>query len=185
MYLAELWRYPIKSMAASAWGNPLGTMSEDEFLRICLSPGKAGEIVVIGNHVLKGYLNGAGDEETKFRVGDVVWHRTGDCGYFDDRGRIWLLGRASAIITDERGILYPFAVECAARKVKGIHRAALLGRNGERILLIQLSPNANVDHEALRKMLSWAHLDLIRFVLAIPMARRHNAKVDYGRLVEM
>ena len=53
---------------------------------------KAGEIVVSGGHLLKGYLHGVGDEETKFRVNGTTWHRTGDSGYFDDRGRLWLPG---------------------------------------------------------------------------------------------
>ncbi|MFO1448420.1 MAG: AMP-binding protein [Opitutaceae bacterium] len=45
-----------------------------------------GEIVVAGDHVLKGYLGGHGDAETKFKVGDETWHRTGDAGSLDAAG---------------------------------------------------------------------------------------------------
>lgn len=52
--------------------------------------GEIGEIVVTGQHVLKGYLDGRGDDETKFRVEEEIWHRTGDSGYLDEQGRLWL-----------------------------------------------------------------------------------------------
>ena len=60
-----------------------------------------GEIVVSGAHVGAGYVGGVGDAETKFRVGEVIWHRTGDAGYLDAHGRLWLLGRCSARIADD------------------------------------------------------------------------------------
>ena len=74
------------------WGEPLPAMNAREFADIALSPGRDGEIVVSGRHVLAGYLNGVGDEETKFRVEGKVWHRTCDAGYLDASGRLWLLG---------------------------------------------------------------------------------------------
>jgi acyl-CoA synthetase (AMP-forming)/AMP-acid ligase II len=164
------------------WGTPLGVLAEDAFVALSLPAGDAGEIVVTGGHVLKGYLNGVGDEETKFRVDDTVWHRTGDCGYFDDKGRLWLMGRAAAVIDDWRGPLYPFAVECAARQIIGVKRAALLGINGKRILFVEQSGRAGVDLEQVRQTLVWAAIDEIRLLPRIPLDGRHNAKVDYGKL---
>jgi acyl-CoA synthetase (AMP-forming)/AMP-acid ligase II len=164
------------------WGTPLGSMDEDEFAATCLPAGEAGEIVVSGGHVLTGYLNGRGDEETKFRVGKHRWHRTGDSGYFDGKGRLWLMGRSSAVINDGRGELYPFAVECAARQLPGVARAALVGRRGRRILYVQPAKGGEADPAAVSKALSWAHLDDVRLLAEIPLDRRHNAKVDYQRL---
>ena len=46
-----------------------------------------------------------GDEETKITVGEHVWHRTGDAGYLDAQGRLWLLGRCSAKANDNDGVL--------------------------------------------------------------------------------
>ena len=89
--------------------------------------------------MLTGYLHGTGDSETKMRVGDRVWHRTGDAGYLDDRGRL-LMGRCSARIDDAHGTLYPFAVEAAAQAVDGIARAALIARDGARLLAIEFEP---------------------------------------------
>ncbi|OGW39741.1 MAG: AMP-dependent synthetase [Nitrospirae bacterium GWC2_56_14] len=170
---------------AHCWGTPLGSLSESGFSGMCLPTDTAGEIVVTGGHVLKGYLHGTGDEETKFRVNETVWHRTGDSGYFDDAGRLWLLGRSAAVINDERGHLYPFAVECAARQFSGISRAALVNRQGQRILFVQSEKGAHIDTTAVRNALAWARLDTVRELDEIPLDKRHNAKIDYGRLARI
>jgi len=170
---------------SASWGVPLGALSGEGFGRLCLPAGKAGEIVVTGGHVLKGYLHGAGDEETKFRVAGEIWHRTGDCGYFDDLGRIWLLGRAAAVINDARGELHPFAVECAARRIGAVRRSALLGSGGRRILFVERQKGATLDFAAVLRALAWAQLDEVRELGEIPVDKRHNAKVDYGRLAEL
>jgi olefin beta-lactone synthetase len=167
------------------WGTSLGALDEDEFSAMCLPTGKSGEIVVNGRHVLKGYLNGIGDEETKFRVNDKVWHRTGDSGYFDESRRLWLLGRISAVIHDDRGELYPFAVECAIRQFPLVARAAVVGRQGKRILFVQSKKGAHIDTESIRGSVSWARLDEVRLLDTIPLDRRHNAKVDYGSLAKI
>lgn len=165
------------------WGEPLPAMKAPEFAEFALPPERAGEIVVCGSHVLAGYLNGIGDEETKFRVEDEIWHRTGDIGYLDATGRLWLLGRAGAVIRDERGTIYPLAAECAASQLAWIEQSALARHNGERLLAVQLGPRAPADAaRRVRKTLSWAQLDRVVRVPRIPVDRRHNAKVDYPAL---
>jgi acyl-CoA synthetase (AMP-forming)/AMP-acid ligase II len=149
-----------------------------------LPSGTRGEIIVSGGHVVPGYLHGRGDAETKIHVGGTVWHRTGDAGYLDDLGRLWLLGRASAAISDLRGELHPFAVECAARLIILRRRTALVSHRGERILLVAgaLEPP---EREALGNGLHWAQLDRIIDRVAIPLDKRHNSKVDYRALGAM
>ena len=168
---------------ANRWGQPLPAMKAPEFADLALPSGRPGEIVVSGRHVLSGYLDGMGDEETKFQVEEEVWHRTGDAGYLDATGRLWLLGRAGAVIRDNRGTIYPFAVECAASQLAWIERSALAGRKRERLLAVQVGPRAPVSAEALAKdCLSWAKLDRVVRVPRIPVDPRHNAKVDYPAL---
>jgi len=162
------------------WGTPIARLDLAEFNAMCLPIDEVGEIVVSGEHVLPGYLYGAGDSETKFDVGAARWHRTGDLGRFDRSGRLWLLGRAAAKIHDARGILYPFAVECAAQQISGVSRAALMQVGGRRVLAVE-SSRAGAQDELLRN-LAWAELDEIRVLRSIPMDKRHNAKVDYGAL---
>lgn len=147
-----------------------------------LPQAEEGELLVSGGHVLPGYLDGVGNEETKWRDpgSGQVWHRTGDAATLDDQGRLWLLGRAGKHVTDEHGKLYPFAVEAAAMSHSSVARAALLP--GKRILFVQWAAEPD---ESLSETLAWAHLEEIRNVKEIPLDRRHNAKVDYVRLGKM
>lgn len=155
----------------------------DELLRgvIPAAPGARGEIVVSGRHVVPGYLHGRGETETKIHLDGVVWHRTGDAGYFDDRGRLWLLGRSMATISDDRGELHPFAVECAARLILPGRRTVLAAHNGARILLVSGRLESR-QWSAIEEGLGWASLDRVIDDVAIPLDRRHNAKVDYAAL---
>jgi acyl-CoA synthetase (AMP-forming)/AMP-acid ligase II len=166
------------------WGTRLGPYgSAAAFDAESQAIGKPGEIVVAGPHVLEGYLDGAGDEETKIRVGDRVWHRTGDAGHFDADGRIWLLGRCSARLSDRRGTLYPFTVEAAASDVTGIRRSAFVMHRDQRTLVVELEPDAaDVPRSRLLDRFEWAHLDDIVVVDRIPVDKRHNGKVDYPAL---
>ncbi|HEX4948836.1 MAG TPA: AMP-binding protein [Blastocatellia bacterium] len=164
------------------WGTPITELTQAEFDAACLDVNEPGEIVVTGDHVLSGYLHGQGDEETKFRVGGKVWHRTGDAGYLDTQGRLWLLGRCAAQIADARGTLYPFAVECAASHHPNVQRAALVQWQGRRVLTVELQ---TPDLDGLCEDLAWAGIDEIRVLKNIPVDKRHNAKVDYPALLKL
>jgi acyl-CoA synthetase (AMP-forming)/AMP-acid ligase II len=162
------------------WGTELPAMNGTQFDSLLEQPGHAGEIVVSGAHVLPGYLHGEGDGETKFTVDGARWHRTGDLGYCDPQGRLWLLGRCTAKLSDARGVQYPFAVECAVRERFEIENAALISVRGLRVLAIEsktkLAANEILD------ALSWAQLDRVVFVDHLPVDKRHNAKIDYVEL---
>ncbi|MBI2809045.1 MAG: AMP-binding protein [Planctomycetes bacterium] len=165
------------------WGTPVGPFDSGTFAANCCGVNVPGEIVVSGGHVIPGYLRGEGDEETKFRVDGTIWHRTGDAGFLDDRGRLWLLGRCVARIRDARGDLYPFAAETAVYQNPNVRRAALVAQNGRRILAIEFYEGRRPhDLDALRAALAWAQLDEIRPCPHIPVDKRHNAKIDYPAL---
>src|SRR6201998_3492062 len=165
------------------WGTPINSMTKPQFDAIMIAGDQVGEIVVAGSHVLPGYLMGVGDSETKFDVEGTRWHRTGDLGRIDSRGRLWLVGRASAAIRDQHGVLYPFAAECAAMQVPGVRRAAILQVEEKRVLAVEADHSA--VPEALASVLVWAHVDKVRVLASIPMDKRHNAKIDYGSLAEV
>ena len=168
------------------WGKPLGPFQAAEFEQMRLPAGSVGEIVVTGDHVLKSYLHHLGDEETKFSVDGQIWHRTGDAGKLDDRGRLWLLGRCAAKIEDCRGVIYPFAVECVAMERAWVRRAACLLHKEKRLLIIERGQGFNeTGKSALWNELTWARLDTIQMVKRIPVDKRHNAKVDYPTLRSM
>jgi acyl-CoA synthetase (AMP-forming)/AMP-acid ligase II len=167
------------------WGTPLGEMSGADFSAGVMPAGNAGEIVVSGEHVLPGYLHGQGDEETKFKVDGTIWHRTGDAGYLDGKGRLWLLGRCVARVDDEHGTLYPFVAEAVAYTDPNVRRAAFVAHQGRRVLAVQPYGRAAPDTERIRRALAWAHVNEVRILPHIPVDKRHNAKVDYPRLRDL
>ena len=161
----------------------LAFSSQAELDRASLGPNRIGEIIVSGAHVLPGYLHAQGDSETKIWVDGRVWHRTGDAGQIDEQGRLWLAGRANAKISDARGQIYPFSVECAALEFPGVARCALIEHRTKRVLCVQWRDNPQA--ESLITTLSWANLDEVRNVSSLPMDARHNAKVDLKKLRAM
>jgi acyl-CoA synthetase (AMP-forming)/AMP-acid ligase II len=165
------------------WGKVVGPYSAHTFAAHCQPAGVPGEVVVSGKHVLPGYVDGQGDTETKFRVDSTIWHRTGDLGYCDTQGRLWLLGRCSAQIKDRQGILYPFAVECVVSAHPAIQRAAAVQLDGRRILTLELRPHVPFPGtQALARTIAWAGLDAIHIYRHLPVDKRHNAKIDYPAL---
>lgn len=171
------------------WGTHVEPMDEESFESLAATPGQAGEIVVSGDHVLRGYLDGAGDQETKIHVGEDVWHRTGDAGWIDPAGRVWLLGRCSekmSVFSGKDGLpadalRYPFAVECALREVFPEARMAALDREGRRTLAVE----GNEGMSGWSEMLATAQamgMDQVIALASIPLDRRHNAKIDYPAL---
>lgn len=177
---------------AGEWGKPLGPMTRAEFSGLTVPDGQAGEIVVSGAHVLRGYLDGMGDEETKIRVENDVWHRTGDAGWIDAAGRVWLLGRcaeklppfpAAAGLPSE-AMRYPFAAECALRELFPEIRMAALDWRGCRTLVVGKSCDPGERDEIRRRAMRLGMTELV-FLNALPMDRRHNAKIDYPALRRM
>lgn len=167
------------------WGTPIGPFSRDELEAEACPPNTPGEIVVTGPHVAPGYLDGRGDEENKFEVDGTQWHRTGDAGWLDVDGRLWLLGRFDATVSDDRGTLYPFAVECGARLHDDVRHAALAQWQGRRVLVVEpTSTRCGVDRQDLQDQLANVSLDEIVVLSSIPLDRRHNAKVDYPALYD-
>jgi acyl-CoA synthetase (AMP-forming)/AMP-acid ligase II len=143
---------------------------------------REGEIVVAGRHVVPGYLNGVGDEEAKLRLDGRTWHRTGDGGYMDARGRLWLTGRVQAIVRDDRGTIEPLRVECAASFEREVKRSALIGVGSRRVLAVEPRAGMKIDLVRLERRLAWAHIDGFRVIHRLPVERRHNAKIDYPAL---
>jgi long-chain acyl-CoA synthetase len=88
--------------------------------------GQAGEIVVRGPTVFKGYWNLEADTAVTFRNG---WHHTGDMGYFDAEGYLWYAGRApeKELIKTGGENVYPAEVENAIRQHPSIADVAVIG----------------------------------------------------------
>ena len=136
------------------------------------------EILVSGETVLKGYLGGFGDKENKIHEGGKTWHRTGDAGYLDELGRLWLLGRVNEAIHDEKGELHPFCIECILDTNHGI-RGAILTKDGERTVTIEKTSAKPAD---ILNTLKPHRITQVIEIKKIPMDKRHGAKIDYEKL---
>ncbi len=171
------------------WGKSLGPFSETEFDQLGIGRGQAGEIIVAGDHVLAGYLGGIGDGETKIRVEGRVWHRTGDAGWIDEMGRVWLLGRCSeklpafqsAAGLPAEAARYPFAIECALRADFPLIRMAALEWKGARALAVG-GEGEGVSFSEIEAAAKRCGIERVFFLKRIPLDRRHHAKIDYPEL---
>jgi acyl-CoA synthetase (AMP-forming)/AMP-acid ligase II len=169
------------------WGKPHGPYSGEAWETLSAVEG-TGEIVVAGPHVLTEAAYGEDASLTKITAAHQRWHRTGDAGYWDANGRLWLMGRCAARI--DRTLpdgsaqrLYPFAVESAAHTFAEVKHAALVEQNERCILAIELyTPQDETWFARFQQTLSWAMLDEIRTLKRIPVDKRHNAKIDYPAL---
>jgi olefin beta-lactone synthetase len=168
------------------WGKPISPYTHAEFTAACQPIETPGEIVVSGNHVLSSYLNGHGNEETKFTVEGISWHRTGDTGYIDNQGRLWLLGRCLGCIEDIHGTLYPLAVEGIIQNHPDIRHSAVILHQGQRILVVELNkPSYQIDWIPIRDSLKNMHIHKIKVCKKFPLDKRHNAKIDYPALLKL
>ena len=115
---------------------PRPSLTREEFDALRMPQGEPGEIVVAGDHVVASYVNGVGNAESKINVAGKVWHRTGDAGRLDAKGRLWLLGRCAYRLKDDPP-LYPLQVEAAARAALGPITVAAARINGEATLFVE------------------------------------------------
>lgn len=159
---------------------------EDDLLSNKVVQGKSGEICVSGPHVLAAYVdNPAATRENKVpRADGSVWHRTGDTGYFDEEGRIWLTGRVKDVITVGERWIEPFPLEKCFDEMPDIQRSALIEQDGGIALILQASPHLNL--ESVASVLHAAGLSAtpIYQIKKMPVDGRHNSKIDRPSLRE-
>ncbi|CAI5484659.1 unnamed protein product [Closterium sp. Yama58-4] len=102
-----------------------------------------GEVLTRGPHVMSGYW-GRPDETAAVLLPDG-WLRTGDMGWIDFSGQLWLLGRRKEMIKSGGENVFCAEVEEAVRAHRGVAAAAAAGvpdeRMGEAVgVLLQLKP---------------------------------------------
>jgi len=116
-----------------------------------LPTGERGEIVVRGPHVMQGYWNRP--EETAAAIRDG-WMHTGDCGYLDGDGFLFIVDRAKDMIISGGENIYSAEVENALCQHASVATSAVIGipseRWGESVhAFVILKPGETATAEAL------------------------------------
>lgn len=94
-----------------------------------VEPGQIGEVCVRGKHVMLGYWKNPDLTADVLRNG---WYHTGDLGYLDDRGFLFLTGRKSDMIISGGENVYPSEVENAIHSHPAVLECSVLGTPDER-----------------------------------------------------
>ena len=89
-----------------------------------LPPGLPGELGVRGPNVMLGYWRQPSLTAAALRGG---WLRTGDVGYVDERGCVFLLGRLDDVINVSGFKVYPEEIERVLREQPGVAEASAYG----------------------------------------------------------
>jgi long-chain acyl-CoA synthetase len=125
-------------------------------IRICdedgnvLPPNSFGEIVGRGDNVMQGYWNRPEDTAAALRGG---WIRSGDAGYMDEEGYVYITDRFKDMIVSGGENVYSIEVENAVSRYPGVLECAVIGLPdetwGERVHAVMvMTPDAAFDQAA-------------------------------------
>ena len=117
-----------------------------------VATGERGEIWIRGRGLLAGYFRDAEATEKVMRPGG--WYASGDLGYLDAGGALFVVGRIKEMIIRSGFNVYPGEVELALRNFAGIRAAVVAGRpaedgNEEVLAFVMLQPGQMLDRPAL------------------------------------
>lgn len=159
--------------------NPSNEPVED-FESSWLPISEIGEICVEGKHVLKEYYNSEEAQKfNKIHYQGQVWHRTGDAGYIDNEGRLFLMGRVKNRFVYNGKELYVFPIENALLEIDGIEIGTVLKINEKIVLVVETKMTQDKLHQELKNR-GFEFDKLI--ITKIPRDPRHNSKIDYDKL---
>jgi len=127
----------------------------DDDGNLLAQPGAVGEIVAQGDIVTQGYYK---NPEATAEVQRQGWHCTGDVGYFDEQGFLFIVDRKKDMIVTGGFNVFSSEVEAAVMAHPAVKDCAVIGvpdeKWGEAVMaVIELRPNQSVTPE-----------DLIQFV---------------------
>jgi acyl-CoA synthetase (AMP-forming)/AMP-acid ligase II len=159
-----------------------------------LPAGEIGEIVVRGGVVTSSYYNNSTETNlAKIKDGCTFWHRLGDLGYLDEKGRLWFCGRRAHRVETAAGPMYSIPCEAIFNEHPDVYRSALVGIGGSRgaeTPVMVIEPVAPGDHQKLIKELRalgranqlTSSIEQFLIKREFPVDIRHNAKIFREKL---
>lgn len=158
--------------------------------------GEIGEICVRGPVVTRSYYKRPDATELAkipLSDGSGFYHRMGDVGYMDDKGRLWFCGRKTHRVVTKTDILFTIPCERIFNTHPKVHRTALVGVGQTPVLCVEMLPeHGNPDIKNLADELKaigkeYQQTSSIETFLAhpgFPMDVRHNAKIFREELAQ-
>lgn len=165
---------------------PIQAQSQEELDQITCPTGDIGEIIVSGPHVLKSYLNHPEAlRRNKIFINGEVWHRTGDAGYLDSQGKLYLTGRCHSLIQKEQQYFAPFLYENFFKQMEGVGSGTILEAGQGILAVVELQEQS--QRERIRSLIDYEGLpyDRLVFLHKIPRDPQHKSRIDYRALREM
>lgn len=152
----------------------------EDFESMWLPTGEIGEICVEGKHVLKEYYNSERAQNfAKIHYNGQIWHRTGDAGYLDNEGRLFLMGRVKNRFEHNDKEVYVFPIENALLEIEGVEIGTVLKIKDEIVLVVETKlPKIKLEQELKERNFEFDKL----IITKIPRDPRHNSKIDYDKL---
>ena len=117
-----------------------------------LPPNTVGEVVTRSRANMKGYWNL--DEATRATMGDDGWLHTGDAGYLDEDGYLYIHDRVKDMIISGGENIYPAEVENAVYGHPDVAEVAIIGvpdeKWGEAVkAVVALKPGVEPDADGI------------------------------------
>lgn len=147
-----------------------------------------GEIVVRAGHAKDRYDRLWATERASSR--QPGWHRTGDVGTLDQRGRLWIGGRLAHVITTTDGPLAPVAIEQEVGRLAQVSQAACVGvgpTGTQQIVVVVVTDGrregpASLELTRAVRTASGVPVAAVLERRDLPVDIRHNSKVDRAML---
>ncbi len=155
-----------------------------------LASGEHGEIVLRGPNMSRGYYNDEAATQAAFRNG---WFRTGDLGYLDADGYLFIVGRIKDVINRGGQKISPLEVEEVLLGHPAVLEAGVFAiphpKLGENVAaVVVLRPNSEASSDQLRqfarkRLAAYKVPSLIRSVAALPKGA--SGKVKRNALADL
>ena len=163
-----------------------------------VSDGTVGEIIVAGPVVTREYFQRP-KATALAKITDpargTFFHRMGDLGYRDDRGRLWFCGRKSHRVVLLDTTLYTICCEGVFNAHPDVARSALVGVQGKEAMIpvlcvepvrsLNRQDRDRVRGELLDRGAAFSHTRRISTILfhpSFPVDIRHNSKIFREKL---
>ncbi|WP_035240781.1 fatty acid CoA ligase family protein [Desulfobacter vibrioformis] len=152
--------------------------------------GQVGEITVKADLVTEHYFNNS-NADLMAKIPDpdgTAWHRMGDLGWKDSKGRIWFCGRKAHRVETGKQTLFTIPVEAIFNNHEKVYRSALtgVGPKNRQIPVVFVEPFEKISDEkqfirelsdlARRNPLT-ADIEYIFIEYKFPVDIRHNSKI--------